>query len=81
MLRPRLTFLTSAAATRVVAAFCVLIALGMPPMEMIPFSANLAGAALAAFGLALIARDGLLALIAFAFTGIMAFVIVRALLM
>ena len=70
-----------ASATRVIAAFCVLIALGMPPMEMIPFSANLAGAALAAFGLALIARDGVLALIAFAFTAIMAFVIVRALLM
>lgn len=37
-------------------------------MEVVPCSANLAGAALTAFGLALIAHDGLLALIAFAFT-------------
>ena len=40
----------------------------MPFMEVVPFSANLAGAALAAFGLALVARDGLLALIAFLIT-------------
>ena len=42
----------------------------MPVMEVIPFSANAAGAALTAFGLSLIARDGLLALIAFTFTAI-----------
>jgi hypothetical protein len=40
----------------------------MPFLEVVPFSANLAGAALAAFGLALISRDGLLALLAFALT-------------
>jgi Exopolysaccharide synthesis, ExoD. len=34
-------------------------------MELVPMSANVAGIALLAFGLALIARDGLLALIAF----------------
>lgn len=35
-------------------------------MELVPFSANGAGLALMAFGLALISRDGLLASIAFA---------------
>jgi hypothetical protein len=40
----------------------------MPAMELVPFSANGAGAALTAFGLSLIAHDGLLALLAFVFT-------------
>ena len=40
----------------------------MPVMEVVPFSANLAGIALTAFGLAVIAHDGLLALVAFAAT-------------
>lgn len=47
-----------------VAAACLGIAAALPLMEVVPFSANLAGAALTLFGLALIARDGLLALIA-----------------
>lgn len=41
---------------------------GRVPLEVIPFSANVAGAALTAFGLSLIAHDGILALFAFAFT-------------
>jgi hypothetical protein len=45
-----------------------LISLAMPVMEVIPFSASGAGAALTAFGLALIARDGLTALFALIFT-------------
>ena len=40
----------------------------MPAMEFVPFSANIAGAAFTAFGLALIAYDGRLALLAFVFT-------------
>lgn len=40
----------------------------MPPMEFIPFSASLAGAALSLFGLSLMARDGLLALRGFVAT-------------
>ena len=41
-------------------------------MEVVPFSANGAGIVLTIFGLSLIARDGLLALIAFVLTGITA---------
>ncbi len=52
------------------AVSCILIAAAMPAMEFIPFSANLAGAALTAFGLSLIAHDGVLALFAFGFTAL-----------
>ncbi|MFO7703554.1 MAG: exopolysaccharide biosynthesis protein [Halopseudomonas sp.] len=71
LLRPRLSHVTSGPMVRVIAIVCLAIALAMPVMEFVPFSANLAGIALTAFGLALIARDGLLALIAFVFTGLM----------
>jgi|SRR5690625_635306 len=75
-LKPRLLIFSSSAATHGIALVCILIAAAMPLMEMIPFSANGAGAALTAFGLALIARDGLLSLIAFTLTALTAFVII-----
>lgn len=65
LLRPRLTMLIQGPGSLVVAATSTLIALAMPLMEVVPFSANGAGAALTLFGLALIAHDGLLALIGF----------------
>ena len=68
LLAPRLTMFTRGAATYAVAVACLVIAMTMPAMEVVLFAANVAGAALCAFGLALIARDGLMALIAFAFT-------------
>lgn len=67
-LRPRLQGFTRHTAAYAVAIASTGIALVMPALEVIPFSANLAGAALTAFGLALIAHDGFLALFAFAFT-------------
>jgi hypothetical protein len=68
LVRPRLTALASDAAVKVIAVGCMVVAMAMPVMEVVPFSANLAGVALTAFGLAVIAHDGLLALIAFAAT-------------
>ncbi len=68
MIKPRLTVLITGPAGYAVAIACLVIALLMPPMELIPFSANIAGAALSFFGLAYIGRDGLLALLAFIFT-------------
>ena len=68
-LRARLSAFVEGFAVRVIATVSVLISLAMPVMEVIPFSASGAGAALTAFGLALIARDGLMALLAFVFTG------------
>ena len=71
-LKPRLTYLTQGPGLHAIAALCIVIAAGMPLMEVVPFSANGAGAALTAFGLALIARDGLLALLAFSLIGLTA---------
>lgn len=68
-LRQRLERFTSDLASRIVAGAALGIALVMPALELIPFSANLAGAALAAFGISLIARDGLFALISLVLTG------------
>ena len=68
LVRPRLTALAGDAAVKVIAIGSIVVALAMPVMEVVPFSANLAGIALTAFGLAVIAHDGLLALIAFGAT-------------
>lgn len=62
-LRPRLTGLTEGPAVRWIAASCTAISAAMPAMELVPFSANIAGAALTIFGLSLVAHDGLLALL------------------
>ncbi|MCF8040356.1 MAG: exopolysaccharide biosynthesis protein, partial [Desulfohalobiaceae bacterium] len=53
-LRPRLTILTDGPIIYIVAGLCVFIAAVMPILEMVPFSANAAGAALTVFGLSLI---------------------------
>ncbi|MGM0823642.1 MAG: exopolysaccharide biosynthesis protein [Pseudomonadota bacterium] len=66
LLRVRLPWLTGYIGIRVTAVVCLLIALAMPPMEFIPFSANGAGLALALLGLGLVARDGLVLLLGFA---------------
>ncbi len=81
LVKPRLTLLIRGyIATRCVALCSMGIALMMPVMEFVPFSANLAGAVLTLFGLALISRDGVLALLAFALTAASASVIGYALL-
>jgi hypothetical protein len=67
-LRQRLTLLTDGAVVYLIAIICIVLAAATPAMEFVPFSANVAGAVIIAFALALIARDGLLALIAFALT-------------
>lgn len=65
LLRPRLPQLVGDQAIFLIAVTCILIATAMPLMETVPFSANAAGAALTLFGMALISRDGMMALIAF----------------
>lgn len=67
-LRPRLTALTERLGGYVIASVCCLIGAVMPAMELVPLTANGAGAALTAFGLSLIAHDGLIAIIAFVST-------------
>jgi hypothetical protein len=80
LLRPRLGFFTRQAGTVVIALVCMVIAFAMPVMEVVPFAANVAGIVLTAFGLALIACDGVLALLAFALTALTAGVAVYHLL-
>ncbi|WP_308367689.1 MULTISPECIES: exopolysaccharide biosynthesis protein [unclassified Microbulbifer] len=67
-LHPRLRLLVGRTGTYVIAIICVVIALVLPIMEVVPFSATAAGLTLTAFGLALVAQDGLLAMLAFVFT-------------
>jgi hypothetical protein len=70
LIGPRLVGLTGGAANRVIACLCLLVGAAMPLMDFVPFTANIAGAALTAFGLSIIARDGLLAIGAFVFTAL-----------
>jgi len=68
LIRPRLAALTGVPGRRAIAATCLIIGLALPVMDFVPFSASGGGTALTAFGLAVIAHDGLLALLAFAAT-------------
>lgn len=66
---PRLSFLTRGPFAYLIALTCLAIALIMPPLEAILFANVVTSAAISAFGLALVAHDGVLAAIAFALTG------------
>lgn len=69
-LHARLTWLVDNGASRyLIASMSLLVSLMLPVMEFIPFSATIGGAALVCFGLALVARDGLLVLLSMLFTG------------
>ncbi len=67
-LRVRWPWLTGTQGSRITALTALVIALAMPPMEFIPFSANGAGLALTLLGLGLVARDGRLVLAAILLT-------------
>jgi hypothetical protein len=64
IVRPRLLVLTGPVGDRVVALACVLVAAIVPPLELLPFVAFIPALAIATFGVGLIARDGLVVLIA-----------------
>lgn len=68
IIRPRLTVFTHDVGAFVIAIICVVIGVTMPPLELLPFVASAAGAALTLFGLALISHDGVVALVAMAAT-------------
>ncbi|MDJ0389384.1 exopolysaccharide biosynthesis protein [Roseomonas sp. E05] len=68
ILRARLRGVTEGAGTRCIALACILLALMMPPLELVPFATSLIAAVITLFGLALVANDGLMALIAYALT-------------
>lgn len=66
--KERYAWLVTQAGAYVIAATCIIIAMATPVLEVIPFSASLAGTAITAFGLALLRRDGLIALLAVLFS-------------
>ncbi len=66
--KERYTSLVDHAGIYVIAAVCIVIATATPIMEVVPMSANVAGAAITSFGLAILARDGLIAMLAIAFS-------------
>lgn len=60
---PRFEGVLASGGGRVIAAVCLLIGAVMPVLEVIPFSATVAGILLTLLSVALVTRDGLLALI------------------
>lgn len=68
---PRLTILTTTVGSKLAATACILLALLTPFMELIPFSANVAGVALVFFGLGFVGRDGLMHLMGYTFCGLL----------
>lgn len=62
--RPRLRFVTSPPASRLVLLLCALSGLTMPIMELVPFTSSLLALAVTCFGFSLLTRDGLWAVLA-----------------
>ena len=66
--KTRWTWLVDHAGATIIAVACILIAVATPVLEFVPFSANLAGAAITTFSLALLTRDGVLGALAMLFS-------------
>lgn len=75
----RLVWLTGDRALRIAAGIVVLLCLAVPPLEFLPAAAVVPLVAIAAFGLALSVKDGILMLVAFAVTGGVGYLIFMAL--
>ena len=77
LIRHRLTVLTEGIAVYINALLCLLIAVTMPPLELIPFGNSVAGAALSFLGLGMMARDGALVIAALLPLGLLAYLASR----
>jgi len=69
LVRPRLTFLVMPPFLNVIALICLGLAMLTFPLAVLPAGENIPAVAVLLFGIALTARDGLLALIGLAATG------------
>ena len=69
-LRRRFTLLAEPPANRVVALLCLLLALTMFPLALLPFAVAVPGTAIMFFALGLTTRDGLLILAGFVFSAV-----------
>jgi len=65
----RLPFLTEGPMIRLSAVACILLALTVPPLELLPFASSAPMAAIAMFGLALLVHDGALMIAAWLLAG------------
>lgn len=65
LIKPRLSFLTTPAAARVVGVICILMALTMPPLEVIPLAGGgyLSAVVIALLAVGLSGHDGLIILL------------------
>lgn len=64
----RLSMFVSKKGTLAIAIACCVLAFATPMTEVVPFSGTGVGAAIAVFGIALVAQDGLMALLGFGIT-------------
>jgi hypothetical protein len=65
LIKPRLEILSKGIGARVVAALCTILALFLPPLEIVPFAAMLPALAIALLAVGLSAHDGVVILIGF----------------
>ncbi len=65
VVKHRLEILTGQTATYAIAVACTVMALAMPMTELVPLSTTLLSLGLVAFGISLVANDGLMALLGF----------------
>ncbi|MEN8677159.1 MAG: exopolysaccharide biosynthesis protein [Alteriqipengyuania sp.] len=77
----RLEMFTGPTAARIAAGVVALLCLAVPPLELLPFAVALPMAVIAAFGIALTVRDGLLMLLAFLGSGAAFYVLVTQVLL
>lgn len=64
LLRPRLKAVAGGTGLRVVAVLCIILCCTVPPLELLPFASSIPMGAIALMGLGLMARDGVVILIA-----------------
>jgi len=67
---PRLSFMVEGRGTRFVGGFTAGMALFIPPLEFVPFTVTIPAVTIAAIGLGLLTRDGLVVLGALIFAGL-----------
>ena len=77
----RLEMFTGPTAARIAAGVVALLCLAVPPLELLPFAVALPMAVIAAFGIALTVRDGLLMLLAFLGSGAAFYVLITQVLL
>jgi len=81
LIGPRLEMIAGDNMQYVVAIMCIFLGATMPALELLPFAAALPAGAIAMFGLALMARDGLLMLLALLASGAAVYLLVTNVLM